>query len=102
MADITQTLVVAIVASILSVLGFLGLILVIALYWTNIARRIAPNRFIEPESEKSWPSSTGSSNTNSVLSSPSPAPATGASPATSARSSMLANPQAPPKAVVKG
>ncbi|KAI1819847.1 hypothetical protein F4861DRAFT_525380 [Xylaria intraflava] len=94
--DFAHTLIVAIVASILSVLGFLGLILVIALYWTNIARRIAPNRFVEPPSEKAWPSSSESSDAKSNMSSPS-----GPSPVPSARSSILANTQAPPKAVLK-
>ncbi|KAI3337800.1 hypothetical protein F4824DRAFT_500051 [Ustulina deusta] len=79
MAGFETTLITAIVVSIVAVLAFLGLVLVLALYWTNIARRIAPNRFVEPMSEKSWPSSRSFDADSAMLSSspqssPSPSP----------------------------
>ncbi|KAI2623646.1 hypothetical protein GGS21DRAFT_533561 [Xylaria nigripes] len=97
MADFAHTLIVAIVASILSVLGFLAITLGLALYWSSIARRIAPNRFEEPPSEKSWPSSSESTQANLVMTrGPSP------TNSTSSKSSVLPNnPQEPPKAVLK-
>jgi predicted lipid-binding transport protein (Tim44 family) len=77
MADFTSTLITGIVASIVSVLAFLALTIVLALYWSSIARRLAPNRFKEPVSEKQqWPASresietTLSSRTPSSKSSP--------------------------------
>ncbi|KAI0196135.1 hypothetical protein EV127DRAFT_477055 [Xylaria flabelliformis] len=48
MAGFESTLITAIAASIVSVLVFLGITIALALYWTSIARRIAPNRFAEP------------------------------------------------------
>ncbi|GAW12218.1 hypothetical protein EKO27_g503 [Xylaria grammica] len=100
MAGFANTLITAIVASIIAVLGFLGIILVLALYWSNIVRRIAPNRFPEPMSEKSWPSSRGSDVDSSVLSAShgsSPIP----SPRSSPRSSTISNDPVLPKAVLK-
>ncbi|KAI1294516.1 hypothetical protein F5Y03DRAFT_399448 [Xylaria venustula] len=82
-----STLITAIVASIVAVLAVLGLILVLALYWTNIARRVAPNRFAEPMSEKSWPSSSRSSQADSSILTASPP----SSPSNSPRSSRIAN-----------
>ncbi|KAI1817784.1 hypothetical protein GGS20DRAFT_582045 [Poronia punctata] len=92
MADFANTLVVAIVATILSVLAFLALILVLALYWTNIVRRIFPNRFNkEPDCEKAWPSSSSESGSEVV------------SPSSSPRSSVIPAAAPPiPKAVLKG
>ncbi|KAI1202347.1 hypothetical protein F5X97DRAFT_319502 [Nemania serpens] len=66
MATFESTLITAIVASLVSVLAFLALTLVIALYWTSIARRIAPNRFAEPLSEKAWPSLRNSTEVESA------------------------------------
>lgn len=66
MATFESTLITAIVATIVSVLAFLALTLAIALYWTSIARRIAPNKFAEPMSEKAWPSSRSSSEVESA------------------------------------
>ncbi|KAH8167134.1 hypothetical protein CIB48_g1114 [Xylaria polymorpha] len=98
MAGFESTLITAIVAGIVSVLGFLGITIVLALYWSSIARRIAPNRFAEPMSEKSsWPSSRGSDE-NSAMLSGSP----GSSLAPSPRSSKIVNDPVLPKAVLRG
>ncbi|KAI0445987.1 hypothetical protein F4803DRAFT_506251 [Xylaria telfairii] len=97
MAGFESTLVTAIVAGIVSVLGFLGITIVLALYWSSIARRIAPNRFAEPMSEKSWPSSR-SSDENSAMLSGSP----GSSLPPSPRSSKIVNDPVLPKAVLRG
>ncbi|KAI8629430.1 hypothetical protein F5Y19DRAFT_475416 [Xylariaceae sp. FL1651] len=48
MSDFAGSLITAIVASVVSVVAFLVLILVLALYWSNIVRRLAPNRFEQP------------------------------------------------------
>ncbi|KAI1755142.1 hypothetical protein F4782DRAFT_527867 [Xylaria castorea] len=96
MSSFESTLVTAIVAAIVSVLGFLGITIVIALYWSSIARRIAPNRFAEPVSEKSWPSSRSSIEAHSaMMSSP------GSSPAPSPRSSRISNEQVLPRAILR-
>ncbi|KAI0408936.1 hypothetical protein F4802DRAFT_593792 [Xylaria palmicola] len=92
MADFQGDLVTVIVATVISILVFFALVLVLALYWTSIARRIAPNRFAEPVSEKAWPSSRESS-----LLSASPDPSLPPSP----RASQVPNPPALPKAVLK-
>ncbi|KAI0117726.1 hypothetical protein GGR51DRAFT_499908 [Nemania sp. FL0031] len=99
MAGFESTLITAIVASIVSVLAFLALTLVIALYWTSIARRIAPNRFVEPMSEKAWPGSRYSAETDSAMLSSSP----GYSPAPtpSPRSSRIGTGPVLPKVVLK-
>ncbi|KAI0489670.1 hypothetical protein F4859DRAFT_509256 [Xylaria cf. heliscus] len=80
MAGFESTLVTAIVAGIVSVVGFLGITIGLALYWSSIARRIAPNRFAEPMSEKSWPSSRNSAETNSAILSSSPRSSPSSSP----------------------
>ncbi|TGJ83680.1 hypothetical protein E0Z10_g5055 [Xylaria hypoxylon] len=100
MADFTSTLTTAIVASIVSVLAFLGIVLVLALYWSRIVRRIAPNRFAEPMSEKSWPSSRGS-DTNSAMPAASARSSPIPSPTSSPRSSTITNDPMLPKAVLK-
>ncbi|KAK8012661.1 hypothetical protein PG991_010036 [Apiospora marii] len=54
MNDLITTIVVTVVL----VLVFGSLIFITAMYWTQILRRIAPNRFSEPMSEKKnqqWP-----------------------------------------------
>ncbi|KAI0543065.1 hypothetical protein GGR58DRAFT_7636 [Xylaria digitata] len=98
MADgFASTLITAIVASVVSVLAFLGIILVLALYWSSIVRRIAPNRFAEPMSEKAWPSPRGSDTDSAVLSGSSTIP----SPRSSPRTSTISNGPVLPKAVLK-
>ncbi|GAP84921.1 hypothetical protein SAMD00023353_0802450 [Rosellinia necatrix] len=98
MAGFESTLVTAIVVSVISVLALLGLTLGLALYWSKIARRIAPNRFPEPMSEKSWPASRGSDGTDSAILSATP----GYSPAPSSRSSRIGDHPVLPKAVLRG
>lgn len=88
MGGFETTLITAIVASVVSVLAFLGLTLVVALYWSSIARKIAPNRFAEPESEKAWPSSKSFETGSSVISG---SPRSSPSPPSSPRSSRTAN-----------
>ncbi|KAI1369560.1 hypothetical protein F5Y08DRAFT_97167 [Xylaria arbuscula] len=100
MGGFETTLITAIVASVVSVLAFLGLTLVVALYWSSIARRVAPNRFREPESEKAWPSSTKSFDAGSSVISGSPR--SSPSPPSSPRSSRMANADpVMPKAILR-
>ncbi|KAI0871251.1 hypothetical protein GGS24DRAFT_471966 [Hypoxylon argillaceum] len=96
MASFESTLITAIVAAIVSVLAFLALTIVVALYWTSIARRIAPNRFAEPMSEKAWPSSRDSDHSAMLSSSPM------SSLASSPRSSRAVNAPGLPNAVLRG
>ncbi|KAI0141842.1 hypothetical protein GGR57DRAFT_508916 [Xylariaceae sp. FL1272] len=79
----SKSLIVGIVATVVSVILFFGLILVLALWWQQIARRIAPNRFAEPPSEKAWPQSRPSTDTNLTMMTSSP----NSSPRNSAMSS---------------
>ncbi|KAI0544882.1 hypothetical protein F4679DRAFT_508328 [Xylaria curta] len=96
MAGFESTLITAIAASIASVLVFLGLVIALALYWTSIARRIAPNRFAEPMSEKSWPSSRSSAETDSALMS-----SAGSTLTSSPRSSKISNEPVLPRAILR-
>ncbi|KAI1259791.1 hypothetical protein F5Y18DRAFT_287190 [Xylariaceae sp. FL1019] len=71
----SKDLIIGIVATVVSVILFFGLILVLALWWQSIARRVMPNRFAEPPSEKAWPQSRYSTDTNlTMMSSPNASP----------------------------
>ncbi|KAH6648645.1 hypothetical protein BKA67DRAFT_648651 [Truncatella angustata] len=59
--DFSGALITGIVVSIVLVTLIGGLILLAALYWRNVARKISPNKFETPHSEKSWPNPPGQS-----------------------------------------
>ncbi|KAK9772175.1 hypothetical protein SCAR479_11184 [Seiridium cardinale] len=73
--NFSGALITGIVVSIIVVLLIGGLILLAALHWRKLARKVAPNKFQTPHSEKAWPkpprksssddSSTPSSNASS-------------------------------------
>lgn len=97
MNDLITTIVVTVVL----VLVFGSLIFITAMYWTQILRRIAPNRFSEPMSEKKnqqWPqaphSHKGSADSHLI----SPVSSPGQSPRSSHFSDHTASPIATPQA----
>ncbi|OTA77591.1 hypothetical protein M434DRAFT_38628 [Hypoxylon sp. CO27-5] len=56
MNDFTKTLIIAIVVSAVAVVLCLGIIYYIALNWSKLIRRVTPDRWAMPESEKTtWP-----------------------------------------------
>ncbi|KAI1206465.1 uncharacterized protein F4807DRAFT_232655 [Annulohypoxylon truncatum] len=78
MAGFAKTLIVAIVVCIIVVVVVTGLLIFIALNWSKILRRVTPDRWASPPSEKStWPEPRPSSE---IVSS---------SPVTSTRSSRF-------------
>ncbi|KAI0128058.1 hypothetical protein F4776DRAFT_629082 [Hypoxylon sp. NC0597] len=56
MDDFPKTLIIAIVVSAVAVILFLGIIYYVALNWSKLIRRVTPDRWAMPESEKTtWP-----------------------------------------------
>ncbi|KAI1416983.1 hypothetical protein F5Y13DRAFT_153504 [Hypoxylon sp. FL1857] len=55
MDDFPKTLIIAIVVSAVVVVLTLGIIYYIALNWSKLLRRVTPDRWATPESEKAWP-----------------------------------------------
>ncbi|KAK7935726.1 hypothetical protein PG985_001221 [Apiospora marii] len=97
MNDLITTIVVTVVL----VLVFGSLIFITAMYWTQILRRIAPNRFSEPMSEKKnqqWPqgpnSHKGSADSHLI----SPVSSPGQSPRSSQFSDHSVSPITTPQA----
>ncbi|KAI0007087.1 hypothetical protein F4779DRAFT_619969 [Xylariaceae sp. FL0662B] len=77
MDDFPRTLIIALVVSAIVVVVLTGLIYYLALNWARIARRIAPESWTTPPSEKArWPQSRESIETST----PSPASSPGSSP----------------------
>ncbi|KAI0841233.1 hypothetical protein F5Y06DRAFT_293722 [Hypoxylon sp. FL0890] len=77
MDDFPKTLVIAIVVSAVAVVLVLGIIYYIALNWANLLRRVTPDRWATPESERAtWPQPRKSfeSGFSTPISSPIPSP----------------------------
>ncbi|KAI1660846.1 hypothetical protein F4813DRAFT_386256 [Daldinia decipiens] len=85
MADFTKSLIIGLVVCAVVVVISVCLIYYLALNWSKLVRRIAPNRWAEPQSEKAeWPQPRKSIETDF-----SPTPSPTSSPRSSPRSSRM-------------
>ncbi|KAI1141902.1 hypothetical protein F5Y05DRAFT_209480 [Hypoxylon sp. FL0543] len=71
MDDFPKTLIIAIVVTAVVVVLVLGIIYYVALNWSKLLRRVTPDRWATPESEKTtWPRKSYESGFSSPMSSP--------------------------------
>ncbi|KAI5926310.1 hypothetical protein F4810DRAFT_707918 [Camillea tinctor] len=88
MDDFPRNLIVAIVVSAIAVTIGGGLIFLFALHWARVVRKVTPESWHTPKSEKAWPKSRDSVDTGSPVDSPqswSPTSSAHSSPRSSGR-----------------